>query len=140
MGPCLSDFFETEYHPQLAPRCSVTPKRNLRFKAAFRHPPTTSFSGPMFTEFQQSMLSWCWAMTQKYFAPAFSYMLRNGVPPPTRPEVLCDAEAQSPLQGGFPPPSDPVLLRSHVHRVPAIDVVVVLGDDAEVLCPGTTTT
>src|ERR1039457_3742889 len=74
MGPCLSDFFETEYHPQLAPRCSVTPKRNLRFKVAFRLLPTTSFSGPMFTEFQQSMLSWCWAMTQKYFAPASSYM------------------------------------------------------------------
>src|ERR1039457_5064120 len=81
MGPCLSDFFETEYHPQLAPRCSVTPKRNPRFKAAFRHPPTTSFSGPMFTdvqrwncEFQQSILAWSWGMMQKYFAPDFSYM------------------------------------------------------------------
>jgi hypothetical protein len=55
----------------------VTPNRSPTRRAALAQIPLMSFFGPMFTafqrwnfEFQQSKLSWCCAMTQKYFAPA----------------------------------------------------------------------
>ena len=58
-------------------------------------------------------------------------------------QMLGDAEAQAVLVGGLLPLADDVALRPHVDgvplvelRVPAIEVVVVLGDDAEVLRAG----
>ena len=54
------------------------PNRRPCFAAASCHSPAMSRLGPMLTEFhrwyfefQQSKLSWCSAIMQKYFAPAF---------------------------------------------------------------------
>ena len=61
----------------------------------------------------------------------------------TDPQMLADAEAQSLLPRRFPPDSHDVLLRSHVHRVPArilrvpqVEVIVVHAHADEVLCAG----
>ena len=64
---------------KLGARCSLTAKRRLCFSAAFLKAPTISLFGPVATEFQRgcyfefhkSNPSWCTAMLQKYFAPAF---------------------------------------------------------------------
>src|SRR3954464_11430408 len=66
---------------KLLDRCSLTPKRRPRLRAAFFQVPTISFFGPAaaafhrgwYLESHMSKLSWWTPMLTKHLAPAFWY-------------------------------------------------------------------